>query len=117
MPIEATKRLYTYKNDFCEFVDHRDRYQSVPLEIDAEMFYYWLGVLPPVFESGEQNGESMRMFPKGYGGQWVRKDDTMQRFSFAFAEGYEYITVFWESGTTDAPRYFAQKTAIFNRRG
>jgi hypothetical protein len=119
MPIQATKRLYTYDHDFKEFVEDRDSYY--PLEIDADMFDYWLGVLPPTGANREENGESMRM--TGMGGQWVRKDGTLQRFSFAFAEGYEYITVFWITGgrpqgepETD-PHYFAQKTAILNRRG
>jgi hypothetical protein len=120
--IEATKRLYTYENDFKDFVDHKNNFTSVPLEIDEEMFDYWLGVLPPTGANHEENGESMLMF--GMGGQWVRKDGTLQRFVFAFAEGYETITVFWTNrrdpqaqAEKQPTRYFAQRTAILNRRG
>ncbi len=100
--------MLTYENDFTEFVTTRDT--GMISEIDAEMFDYWLGVLPPVGANKEQNCESMLMI--GIGGQWVRKDGSLQRFSFAFAEGMEPITIFWQ----EDGRYFAQRTNIINPR-
>jgi len=103
----------TYENDFAEFLTLRDRGEIIP--IDQEMFYYWLEVLPPVYNSTEQNGESMRM--AGMGGQWQRKDGSLQPFSFAFAEGSEPVTVFWTKiGHADESHYFAQRTNIINGR-
>ena len=112
---ETQSKPLTYKNDFAEYLTRLRAGKIV--EIDEEMYFYWLGVLPPTGANREENGESMRM--TGMGGQWVRKDGTLQRFSFAFAEGYEYITVFWlkEGKQPRDQRYFAQKTAILNRRG
>jgi hypothetical protein len=104
----ATKRALTYENDFAEFLTVRERGEIA--EIDEEMFYYWLEVLPPKGFNGEQNGEAMTMIRMG--GQWKRQDDSVQRFSFAFAEGYEPLTVFWQKDG----RYFAQRTNILNSR-
>jgi|SRR5271157_5996982 len=105
----ATTKVLTYENDFAEFLTVRDSGEIA--EIDEEMFYYWLEVLPPTGGNLEQNGESMRM--NGMGGQWVRRDGTVQRFSFAFAEGLEAMTVFWDKDQ----RFFAQRTNIINPRG
>ena len=47
-------------------------------EVDEEMFYYWLEVLPPV-----------------YMGKTVEIEGVPIRCSFGFAEGTEQITDFW----------------------
>lgn len=105
--------VLTYERDFAEFISRRDRGEIV--EIDGEMFDYWLGVLPPVGFNGKQNGESMQM-TGGMGGIWTRKDGTPQRFSFAFAEGKEMITVFWTSVWHGELLHWAQRTGIVNCR-
>jgi len=97
----------TYDTDFAAFLTARDAGGIV--EVDAEMFYYWLEVLPPVVSDPlEQNGEQIKW--SGLGGTWRRKDGSDQKFSFAFAEGREELTVFWVKGG----EYFAQRTGIIN---
>ncbi|GEM_PF-5706784 len=49
------------------------------LEIDGEMFMYWLEVLPPIYMHEEIEIEGRKVF-----------------CSFGFAEGREYITDFWK---------------------
>lgn len=68
-----------------------------PVEIDADMFYYWLEVLPPAWMSERRL----------VGGK-------MRKCSFGFAEGYEAITAFWSETTALHPRYFCQRTAEIN---
>jgi len=110
-----TSNLLTYESDFSEFIAIRDRHEVA--EIDQEMFYYWLEVLPPTGGNVKQNGESFRM--NGMGGIWTRKDGSQQPFSFAFAEGAEFMTVFWLEGSErdGNARYFGQLTHILNPRG
>ena len=107
--VEDVSRVLRYDQGLADFLRVMDAGEVA--EIDSEMFDYWLEVLPPTGANREQNGESMRM--AGMGGQWTRKDGTVQRFSFAFAEGLEPMTVFWQKGE----RYFAQRTNIINPRG
>ena len=68
-------------------------------EVDEEMFFYWLEVLPPIFM-----GEAITYLP-GHEGHTMRCD-------FGFAEGAEPITVFWR----DLPnkKYFGQRTEKIN---
>jgi hypothetical protein len=67
------------------------------VEIDEEMYYYWLEVLPPVF-MGRTLGFPDPQHP--------------MRYDFGFAEGAEPITVFWRN--PDRTRFFCRRTAILN---
>lgn len=96
--------MLTYDKDFAEFVQRSAAGER--LEIDEEMFGYWLDVLPPVYmartvELPLQPGDAAPV---------------RVRASFGFAEGAESITAFW---TTRRPgettRYFAQRTAEKHR--
>ena len=69
-------------------------------EVDAEMFDYWLGVLPPVFM-----GRTITWVPCHEGHP--------MKVDFGFAEGAESITVFWRS--LDGKRFFGQRTHKINR--
>lgn len=59
------------------------------LEVDSDIFYYFLGVLPPIF---------------------MRKVIDGQRYSFGFAEGAESIVGFWE----EKGRFFCRDLGIMN---
>lgn len=65
------------------------------VEIDEEMYYYWLEVLPPVFMN--------RILP-------FPDPQHPMRYDFGFAEGAEKVTVFWHGGG----RYFCRRTDIMN---
>ncbi len=82
--------------DIKEFCALRDAGSIV--EIDEEMYYYFLEVLPPA---------------------WMNKTVTMpdgrtQYTSFGFAEGWEKVTAFWSTKTNGQRHYFAQQTNILN---
>lgn len=62
----ATERIFTKAADFAAFVEVM--HSGEKLECDQELFYYFLGVLPPVWMKGP---------------------------SFGFAEGQDLITRFW----------------------
>ena len=64
-------------------------------ECDEEMFFYWLEVLPPIFMSREIT------FLPGHEGHRMYCD-------FGFAEGEDYITVFWRD--PEGKRFFGQRT-------
>lgn len=85
--------MFTYANDFASFISANDRGERA--EIDEEMFYYFLEVLPPVY---------MRRTVKLPDGRSVRAE-------FGFAEGAEMITAFWKEGT----KFYAQRTEEMNR--
>lgn len=78
-----TRKVYTYENDFADFVC--DRKKRKPLLIDSEMMYYWLEVLPPIYMNKVQT---------------VKIDNVTfnRQCSFGFAEGREYVTDFWPAG-------------------
>jgi len=59
------------------------------VEVDEEMYYYWLEVLPPVFMYKVIDGK---------------------RYEFGFAEGAEPVTVFWRKDG----RFFCRRTTIMN---
>ncbi len=65
--------IYTKKNDWAEFI--QEMHSGNTLEVDGDIFDYFLGVLPPIFMNQTVNG---------------------QRYSFGFAEGEEPITGFWQ---------------------
>lgn len=90
---EAMGKILTYENDFKEFVS-TVMTENQRAEIDEEMFYYWLEVLPPVLMNckvGLVRGETVKA-------------------QFGFAEGVDTITAFWCQGN----RYFAEKTNLMN---
>jgi hypothetical protein len=59
------------------------------VEVDEEMYYYWLEALPPVFMYKVIDGK---------------------RYEFGFAEGAEPVTVFWRKDG----RFFCRRTTIMN---
>jgi len=73
-----------------------------PVQIDEEMWDYWLEVLPPVFMGRDV---CLRKHPQIVG-PWRQV-----RAAFGFAEGEEPVTVFWKSGR----RRFCCRTDIINR--
>lgn len=89
-------KIYKYEcspEDWKEFISafsSGDRF-----EIDEEMFFYWLEVLPPQFMDQEIN------YLPGHEGHKMRVD-------FGFAEGSEPITVFWRS--LDHKKFYGQRT-------
>jgi hypothetical protein len=62
-------------------------------EVDEEMYFYWLEVLPPAWMNRTVT----------VGGEEIRSH-------FGFAEGYDKVTAFW----TKDGRYFGQRTDIMN---
>ena len=96
----------SYEHDLPEYVQARDSGKVV--EVDEEMYWYFLEVLPPT--GNDSNPDKMVM--NGMGGQWYKPDGTFQRFEFAFAEGAELLTIFWRQ----MGRYYSQKTDVMNGR-
>lgn len=85
--------MFTYENDLPAFVSARDRGERC--EVDEEMYWYFLEVLPPQFM-----GEVVTLCD----GDSIRAD-------FGFAEGAERITAFWKARPTQGdPVYYAQHT-------
>jgi hypothetical protein len=90
-------KVYTYENDFAQFV--RDNDGTQVLRIDEEMYYYWLEALPPVYMDKIREVE--------IDGAIFKK-----RCSFGFAEGTETVTDFWRNGS-DA--FFCKRSKTINR--
>lgn len=67
------------------------------IEIDAEMFRFWLNVLPT-------KGEHMT----------VKVGGVSRRVDFLQAEGAEELRAFWIEGSGEGARYFCQRTDIMN---
>lgn len=76
--------------EFIEIMNSGERF-----EVDEEMYYYWLEVLPPIFMYQHID------FLPGHEGHKMQVD-------FGFAEGCEYITVFFRS--PDGKQFFGQRT-------
>lgn len=70
-----SEKVYTYDNDWKEFIERAMRSGAV-VRIDAEIFDYFLEVLPPIYMN--------------------RKGATGRHVSFGFAEGAEHIVDFWK---------------------
>ena len=70
------------------------------LEIDEEMMYYWLEVLPPVFMH--------KAIP-------YPDPKHPMRYSFGFAEGTENIHLFYTNLDKDNPRFYTICSNIINR--
>jgi hypothetical protein len=90
-PAEPTVYRYADSESMDAFNKHRDTGEIC--EVDEEMFYYFLEVLPPV-----------------YMGKNVEVKGQMRRVAYGFAEGFEEVVVFWTEGT----RYFCAKTSTMN---
>ena len=74
-----------------ETIDAMDSCQAH--EINEEVFYYFLEVLPPVF----------------MGKKFLFADGKIRWCSFGFAEGAEPVTVFWK----EKEKYFLQRTGKY----
>ena len=96
----ATETVHTMAN-MAAFLTARDTGNVV--EIDEELYWYYLEVLPPV-----------RMH---YWARVSNPDGThrMVMASFGFAEGWEPITAFWAGKHEDKGKYFCQLTNEMNR--
>ena len=94
MVAETRGRVYAKENDWEEFISMM--HSGETLEVDAEIFNYFLGVLPPVFMGKTING---------------------QHYSFGFAEGEETIVGFWLGPKDDGiwgNRCFCRDTGVMN---
>lgn len=87
--------VYRYAEMFAAFVAVMRSGEVI--EIDAEMFDYWLNVLPP-------KGMYEQVTIKG----------VSRRADFLQAEGWEELTAFWTEGRGEGARYFCQRTDIMN---
>jgi hypothetical protein len=87
-----------------EFCVARDTGRMV--EVDEELWYYFLEVLPPV----HMNYDAEVLNARGDG--YIRI-----KASFGFAEGYERVTAFWRGWGEQRGRYFCQITKEMNPRG
>ena len=87
--------VYRREDMFQEFVAAMHTGEVV--EMDAEMYDYWLNVLPV-------KGMRTRVTIKG----------VERRADFLQGEGYEELTAFWREGSGGAARYFCQRTNIMN---
>ena len=95
--MQATNKVYKYdcsQDDWHEFINAMQSRET--FEVDEEMFYYWLEVLPPV-----------------YMGEFQQIDGDEVKCSFGFAEGRDYVTDFWSCGG----RYFGKLSNRINTRG
>ena len=96
----VARRIYAYGDgqgeNWKEFIKAMNAGELC--EIDEEMFYYWLEVLPPVYM-----GQVVKVEIDG-----VVYD---KKCSFGFAEGADYITDFWTSGGA----WFCKQSKRMNR--
>ena len=81
------------KQDWKDFIEAFNSGRT--LEIDQEMFMYWLEVLPPIYMHEVIEIEGVRKF-----------------CDFGFAEGLEPIKDFWKVGN----RFFCKKSERMNSR-
>ena len=72
-------KVYTYENDLKEYIAARDRGETC--QIDEEMFYYFLDVLPPIYMNRVHIIDTIKGLTR--------------RCSFGFAEGTKPIIDFW----------------------
>ena len=91
--METQVRVYG-REPWREMVEAKNSGQVI--EINEEVFDYWLEVLPPVYMNLDQVA----------GGMW-------RRCSFGFAEGAELVTDFWTG--EKGKRFFCQLSARMNR--
>ena len=66
-------------------------------EIDEDTFWYFLGVLPPIYQDRKME----------VGGKTIKVD-------FGSAEGYEKVKAFWREGKGKNTKYYCQKTNEMN---
>ena len=97
--IEIFDLATTHGERWKEFLAARDRGER--LQIDLEMFDYWLNVLPPQFM-----------------GRLVRLADGQECYAdFGFAEGLEPVIAFFSSPGRNPSRFYCQRTARMFGRG
>jgi hypothetical protein len=87
-----TRKIHTREN-WDELINAM--HSGAVIEIDEEVFDYFLEVLPPAYMG------RVVTLPCG----------ETRRVAFGFAEGYEPITAFWSAGG----RNFCQRTKEMNR--
>ena len=92
--METINEVFQYdcpKEEWKRFIEAKNSGQT--FEIDEEMFFYWLEVLPPVYMAKIQeiDGEQVPC-------------------SFGFAEGREYVTDFWRKDG----RFFGKQSTRMN---
>jgi len=89
-------KIYKYKSSLEEWREVIRAMQSKrTIQIDKDMFDYWLEVLPPVYMHKTRNID-------------VNNDGKLHSIfcSFGYAEGYDYIIDFWvKSG-----KYFCKQS-------
>jgi hypothetical protein len=90
-------------NAFCKA---RDTGECV--EVDEELFNYFLEVLPPIHMGYRATVKCSKLAsrPEDHGHIQIYAD-------FGFAEGAELVTAFWSS-KVDGTRYYAQLTTEMN---
>jgi len=71
------------------------------VEVDQELFDYFLEVLPPVHMNYRA----------------TLPDGQVIQASFGFAEGWEKVTAFWQGQGEMRGKYFAQRTQEMNPHG
>lgn len=87
--------MVTMQSDWTETLKALE--SGTKVQIDGEMFDYFLEVLPPVF----------------MGMKFKFKDGVEVIASFGFAEGYEPVKVFWMEGA----EFFCRQSDMMNPRG
>ena len=89
---EETMDTTVYTNaNLDEFI--AAKHSGNTLEVDRDIFDYFLEVLPPIFMDKTIDG---------------------RRYSFGFAEGAESVVGFWHEGTGDDERYFCRDLHMMN---
>jgi hypothetical protein len=88
---EVYTRADCHDAKWAEFIEAMGSGQR--FEVDEEMFDYWMDVLPPVLMN-----QNILFFPGRKG--------IPTPVSFGFAEGADYITVFWVDGPKEGPKHF-----------
>lgn len=93
----TTRKVYRYGDgqgpEWAEFINVM--HSGEEIEIDAEMFDYFLEVLPPVFMNAA-----------------VKIDGQLRRVDFGFAEGREYVVYFYT--TPSEGRFFCRRSNVMN---
>jgi hypothetical protein len=87
-----------------EFCEARDTGRMV--EVDEELWEYFLEVLPPVHMG------YLATVRNATGDGWLQI-----QASFGFAEGYELVTALWRGRGEQRGRFFCQRTKEMNPRG
>ena len=92
------RKIYTYADDFKEYIAASDRGEIC--QIDEEMFYYFLEVLPPQYMNRDREID-------GHG---------IIRCSFGFAEGAGHIIDFWRGRVLNGGFYSKRSNRMASLR-